>query len=1066
MGFICNIKIKNLFIVILTTLSSATFGQVPHEIQDPEIFGINKLPPRTSIWPSPDIKNASTSHYKKSFWVKSLNGLWDFRWSPDPQSRPVGFQNRDFNRANWKKIPVPSTMEREGYGIPLYVNTRYPFKINPPMVMDEPDSNFTTFKVRNPVGSYCRTFTIDKDWNDKQIILHFAGVSSAAFVWINGNKVGYTQDSRLPAEFDITPFLQKGENLLAVEVYKYSDGSYLEDQDFWRLSGIFRDVFIRAVPKISLWDVYAESQVNLVNRQGKIKLHYQPVNFSQASVKEYSISVTILSPSKNVVVPEKTFNINPVEIGFNKEIVLPEIEAGKVQLWYNEKPIQYTVQVVLKHKTNVVEAYDLPVGFRKIEVQGSLILFNGAPLKIRGVNRHEFSPDQGWMTTTERMIEELKLMKQANINFVRTCHYPNNPEWYELCDKYGMMVMDETNLETHGISYHKRILPGDKPEWLQACLGRSERLVFRDRQLPCVVMWSLGNEAGYGTTFLEMRKTILAHDPEKRLIQYADMNLAADFDSQTYPPISWLEDHLNNKAIRKGEAGQVSHEAQHGKYPSGKPFVMNEYCHVMGNSLGDISDYWDFIYKHDMFVGGFIWEWVDEALWRDQSDPSKGFVYGGDFGDYPNDGNFCVKGLVNANLKPYPHFEELRKVYQPVDFKLVNQKPLTIEVTNHNLNTALYEYKFSYQIIENGKITTEKIMIPVQLGPLEKKVIEIRDLKYDAKKEVFITLKLSLKNDCIWAKKDFVVAWEQMKLSDQKSAISLVADNNKSKVVMKEDDQNYNITGVNYEAKVNKSTGLLTSLVINKIIYINKGVQFNFWRPLTDNDKGWKVDKLMEVWKNEGTNYTLKNIKVQSDKNKVSLISNYFFKGTKTSGNVKQTFHHDGKVVIAVELNIPENAPNVPRIGLQFQIDKSLQELTWYGRGPQENYQDRKTSSAIGIYHSTVTNWITHYVRPQENGNRCDVRWINFRNLSGKGIQFYANADNPLSVSAWPYTQDALEKTAHDFDLKLHDQLVVNIDHLQMGVGGDNSWGLPVMDKYQIKPGKYSFGFTLQPNNL
>ncbi|MEE4286319.1 MAG: glycoside hydrolase family 2 TIM barrel-domain containing protein, partial [Mariniphaga sp.] len=635
-------------------------AQVPPEIQNENIFGLNKLPARTAFWPAPDLQEAEKTDYDHAAWVKSLNGEWQFHWSPDPKSRPVEFYKPNFSRKDWATIDVPSTIERQGFGVPLYTNSVYPFKVNPPFVMDEPDSKYTTFKHRNPVGSYCRTFTIPEEWDGKRIIRHLAGSSSGTFVWVNGHKVGYSQDSRLPAEFDLTDFLISGENFLAIETYKYCDGSYLEDQDYWRLSGIYRDVFIRAVPQATLWDVYAQPKVNLENRQGSIVLHYSAANFSEESTKNQSLTVSVSSPSGKSVIDKKSFNIESFVQGFSDEMVLPEIELGEVELWYDDKPLQYKVLVEFKAGGEVVEAYQLPVAFRKIEIAGNTILLNGGKFKVRGVNRHEFSPDQGWTITREEMIRDLELMKQANINFVRNAHYPNDPRWYELCGQYGMMVMDEANVESHGLSYHKRILPGDKTGWTAASVDRMKRMVIRARQFPSVLMWSLGNEAGYGNAFPEMRKATHNSDPEKRLIQYADMNIAADFDSQTYPTIEWLKQHLQGKAVRKGERGESTNEEQHGKYPSGKPFLMNEYAHAMGNSLGNFDDYWKLIYKNDMLVGGFVWDWVDQALYKNRDNQAEGFVYGGDFGDYPNNGNFCINGLIGADRIPHPHYYELQ----------------------------------------------------------------------------------------------------------------------------------------------------------------------------------------------------------------------------------------------------------------------------------------------------------------------------------------------------------------------------------------------------------------------
>ncbi|MBT6763282.1 MAG: DUF4981 domain-containing protein, partial [Prolixibacteraceae bacterium] len=834
-------------------------------------------------------------------------------------------------------------------------------------------------------------------------------------------------------------------------------------QYFWRLTGIYRDVFIRTVPKVSFWDVYAEPEVDLKNNQGKITVHYSAVNFTEFSASDHSVSVSVLSPEGKIITHEKSFEIDAISKGFNSEIVLPEIETGEIELWFHEKPVRYKVQLVLKNKDEIVEVYHLPVAFRKIEVAGNQILFNGKPLKIRGVNRHEFEPNQGYVVSKGQMIEELKLMKQGNVNFVRTSHYPNDPRWYELCDQFGMMVLDEANVESHGLSYHKRILPGDEPEWMFQCVDRMKRMVIRDRQFSSVLMWSFGNEAGFGDTYLEMRKTTLANDPEKRLIQYADMNLAGDVDSQTYPTISWLKQHLNGKATRKGERGQISHEHQHGKYPSGKPFIMNEYCHAMGNSLGNISDYWEVIYANDLLSGGFIWDWIDQAMYKKPSDANSGFVYGGDFDDYPNDGNFCVNGIIGADLIPHPHYNEMRKVYQPVYFKLIKTQPFTIEIVNHNLAINTNEYELSYQVMENGKVTYEKTLSPVNLAPQKRRQLLIEDLGFDENKETFITFALKLKTTCDWADKNHVVAWEQFKIPNQ--IFEVIQEPAFEEIVLKENINNYNISGENFEATIDKSKGLISELTYNNETIISDNINFNFWRALTDNDEGWKVDKKMGVWKDEAKNFTINSIEANTtEKGEITISSDFVFNGTETVARLEHTFYADGKIKFDVKINIPEEAPNVPRIGLQFEIHKSLSDIKWYGRGPHENYFDRKTSAAIGVYTTTVNDWITPYVRPQENGNRCDIRWINFGNNEA-GIQFSADSESPLSVSAWPYSQNMLENKNHNFELEKQNKIVVNIDHKQMGVGGDNSWGQTVMKKYQIKPGNYSYSFVLQAIN-
>ncbi|PWM06164.1 MAG: hypothetical protein DBY02_09555 [Coprobacter fastidiosus] len=1047
--------------VLLLSATLPCFAQTPPEIQDANIIGINKLPPRTAIWPAPSAQEAQNTNYEHSVWVKSLNGKWDFFWSPDPQSRPVNFYKPEFNRNDWKKIEVPSIIERQGYGTPLYVNSTYPFKVNPPFIMDEPNHKYTTFKQRNPVGSFCRTFLLPEEWgNDKEIILHLAGAGPAAFIWINGEKFGYTQDPRLPAEFSINKYLKKGENLLAIEVYKYCDGSYLEDQDFWRLSGIFRDVFIRAVPKISLWDIYAQPELDLSSHKGKINLHYTPANFTEKRDSDYKINISVFSPLGKKLV-NKNFKIKDFAPGFGKESKLPAIELDTVQLWYDESPIQYKVLVELSKKGKTIEAYKLPVAFRKIEVDGNKILLNGKKFKIRGVNRHEFSPDQGWVISKEEMIKDLELMKQGNVNFIRNAHYPNDPRWYELCNQYGIMIMDEPNIESHGLSYLRKVLPADLPEWSKACIDRMRRMVIRDRQYPCVTMWSLGNEAGYGNAFVEMRKITHRYDPELRLIQYADMNRVADIDSQTYPTADWLRQHLKGKAVRKGERGESTSIEQHGKYPSGKPFLLSEYAHAQGNSLGDLIDYWELIYKHDMLIGGFIWDWVDQALWKDPSNPSAGYLYGGDFGDFPNDKNGCIDGLISADRIPHPHYYEMQKVYQPVAFRLIDSQPLTIDVTNRLLTTDLNKYDFKYQIQENGKITSEGILPEISVSPCSSRKITLPDhIRYDLKKESFLKISIQLREPEIWAKEGFTVAWEQFKLNDIKPSITLAMPKASNPAILYESDTLYAIKGDFFEVKFNRKNGMLSSYSINNKELIKAPVRFNFRRALTDNDRGWKVGEKMKIWQDAGLHYTVQQFHItSSDKDKTVIKGEYAFTDSKATAIIEHTVFANGTIEIEYNISIPLNLPNIPRIGLQFEIEKELQNIDWYGRGPHENYIDRESGAAIGIYQTTLNQWITPYVRPQENSNRGGIRWLRFSQGTHQ-LQFSAVGE-PFCASAWPYTISTLEQTTHDFELKMHNNIIVDIDCNQMGVGGDCSWGLPVLQKYQIKPGKYQYKFII-----
>lgn len=1036
------------FAALLTTIWSALVPPaagmvpVPPEIEDARITQIAKLPPRGTQWPAPPDAKAGASP-----WVCPLSGLWKFHWSPRPEERPDGFYQTDFTAAGWREIPVPSTWEREGYGTALYVNSIYPFKVDPPRVMGEPDPKFTAFRERNPVGCYLRDFEVPAEWRDMRVIAHFGGVSSAMFVWVNGKRAGYSQDSRLPAEFDVTDLLKPGPNRLAVEVYKFCDGSYLEDQDFWRLSGIFRDVYLTASPVNGLWDAYVQPDYDPATERGSVTLHTTPMPGAKPETR-----LTLLDPAGN-----------PAGNGTN------HIDLPKVRPWSPEDPARYTALVEVIESGRAIEVFRLPAGFRKLEVVAQELRFNGKPLKIRGVNRHEFDPQTGYAVTEAQMRQDIMLMKQANINFVRNAHYPTDPRWYALCDEIGLLVMDEANVESHGLSYHKRVLPGDQTEWTAACVERMRRMVVRGRQHPSVVMWSLGNEAGYGNAFPSMREACHSSDPETRLIQYADMNLAADVDSQTYPDIAWLKQHVRGKAVRKGEQGQSANVEQHGPYPSGRPFVMNEYAHGMGNSIGNLQDYWDLILAEPMLAGGFIWDWVDQALYRDRSDPGKGFVYGGDFGDFPTNRNFCINGLIGADRVPHPHYQEVRKVYQPAGFLGERLAEGYLTVINRHLTTNLDRFDFSYEITTDGKVVESGKLPPCQVAPGETAEVPVPAIRAahhrlaDSGREVRVLFRLTLREAASWAPAGHVVAWEQHLLPIQARGLPDLA---KGPLTRESTSEGEVVRGDGFELHISGRTGLPDSYKVNGVERLARPIMWNFWRALTDNDLGWKVDRNMGAWQPAGRNVKVKHLKSEIIDSRGVVVAEVEVPKPDASLLVRHTIGGDGVVQTEVVFSAaqPDKCPDLPRLGIQLGIPAASDRVRWYGRGPHENHWDRKSSAPVGIYQDCVTKWITRYVRPQENANRCDVRWIELTDAAGTGLRFEAPAIQPLSVSAWPYTQEDLAAAAHDYELPRRDFITVNLDHLQMGVGGDNSWGLPVNTPYRIKPDRtYSWSFRLSP---
>lgn len=1034
------------------------------------VFAINKLPPRCSAWPCPDAKTGWASRYNRSAWTVALNGDWAFHWSPEPQASPANFFETNFDANGWEKIPVPSCWELQGYGVPLYVNYTYPFKVHPPFVLEQPPTNYTTFRQRDPIGCYRRYFELPTNWPAGRTLLHFAGVDSAMYVWVNGRKVGYSEDSRVPAEFDVTDCLRPGKNLLAVEVYKYSDASYLEDQDMWRLSGIFRDVFLYHTPDLSIWDFYVNTDLGTNCQNAKVSLYYTLRNTTPRPATGLRIRLSLRAPDGRIVNggPILDEPVEDVATGINPEHATAAATVRSPLLWTSETPNLYDALVELVRDGKVIETRRVDLGFRKIEIHDKQFFVNGKSIKMKGVNRHEFDPAGGYHVSTRVMEEDIRLIKQANFNFVRTSHYTDDPRWYELCNRYGLFLMDENNLETHGLSYQRRILPGDDPKWLPAVVDRMQRTVIRDRNNPSVVMWSLGNEAGWGNDFLEMRKAARAADPQLRPIHYADMNLAADVDSQTYPTIEWLLQDVQGKAIRKGEHGEIGQVAQHGPYPTGKPFVANEYAHAQENSLGNLQDYWDVFEKYPMLLGGFIWEWVDQTLYKTNADGKVVFAYGGDFGDEPNDGRFCVKGLVSADRHPKAQYWEAKKVFQYIKVFADDVTNGVFRIHNKYFFTDLSGYDCEWILEQDGKVIDQGKLPALTAQPGQDQTVKISldQSGWKPRSEYFITFKFRLHNDTLWAKAGFVVAWDQF-------AIPFATDHHQSLDFGKVGKVNLSPSGSGWLASANGTIirvdgqhGWLTSLVFSGHEALTSPLHPNFWRAPTDNDLGWKVPKIMKAWKSAGTMAVVRSIAAK----KIAAgaeIKAMLQLPVEDATNASMTYrlHPNGALSVTLQLELGKRSPELPRIGLQFAVPAEWDKVNWFGRGPQETYWDRKTGAAVGLYASTIEGWITHYLRPQENANRTDVRWVKFTDASGTGLEV-KYLDRLMGVSAWPYSADDLETVTHDYMLPRRDYNTINVDGWQMGVGGDISWGLPVHEKYRIpKAETYTFSILLQPTS-
>ncbi|TFH39233.1 MAG: DUF4981 domain-containing protein, partial [Bacteroidia bacterium] len=795
-----------LCLVIGVFISVSTTAQV-NDWENQQVIGINKESAHSTWVPYSDINQSLRGVPGNSPWYQSLNGTWKFNWVNHPDLRPLEFYKSGYDVSYWDDIPVPSNWQLQGYGKPIYTNVRYPFAKNPPNIMGPAPAGFTKNELPNPVGSYKRDFIIPSEWDGREIFVHFAGVSSAFYIWVNGEKVGYSQGSMTPAEFNITDYVKGGDNSIAVEVYRWSDGSYLEDQDFWRLSGIFRDIFMYAVPKITLWDYFLRSDLNEDYSRASFTADLEFRNFEAKGT--WSVDAYLLSGGEEYKDQEPLVSREVKGVSAKAGLKM-RLEAAieNPRLWSAEIPELYNVVFVLKDpEGSVAEVLRSTFGFREVEIRDQQLWVNGKSIKIKGVNRHEHDPVTGRYVSLESMISDITLMKQFNVNTVRTSHYPNHPDWYELCDRYGIYVIDEANVESHGMGYGEASL-GHDAGWQKAHIDREISMVERDKNHPSIIIWSMGNEAGPGVNFVACREAILAID-KSRPIHYERYNEVADIESTMYPSVEWLENT--------------------GKKDDPKPFLMCEYAHAMGNAVGNLQEYWDVIETYPRLIGGCIWDWVDQGL-RKEVPGKKGeyfFAYGGDFGDRPTDWNFCINGLTTPDRQVTPKMEEMKKVYQYIGIETTGGSPGEIRVTNKYQFINLSQYIASWELTLDGRPIDEGVIGSINIAPGESGVVEIPldDISYEAPGEYHLTVTFSLRKGTAWAEAGHEVAWEQFLLP---YATTMQYD---TRYEMKrseifplhtgEKGDNLIIDGKNFSVEFNRVAGTITSLTYSGVKVID-----------------------------------------------------------------------------------------------------------------------------------------------------------------------------------------------------------------------------------------------------
>lgn len=1030
---------------ILTTLNFSWAQQKEiNDWENPAVVGRNKEPAHCTYLPFSDIKTALKNAANRSPFFKSLNGTWKFSWVKKPADRPVDFYKECYDVNQWDDIPVPSNWELEGYGVPIYTDVAYPFPPNPPYIPHD----------WNPVGSYRRTFSRPKGWKGRQIFLHFCGVKSAMYVWVNGEKVGYSQGSKTPAEFNITEYMREGENTLALEVYRWSDGAYLEDQDYWKISGIERDVYLFSTPNVYIRDFFALTDLDERYEDGKFSLDVQVKNEFAEKVGSTSVEIKLLedeSLSSPIVDMEKAVTLNASE----EAVAHFETVVEKPKKWTAETPNLYSLVIsLLDPSGETVEVVSCKVGFRRIEIKDGQLLVNGVPIYIKGVNRHEHDPVTGRVITVESMIEDIMLMKQFNINAVRTSHYPNRKEWYELCDKYGLYLIDEANIESHGMGYHPDTTLGNNPGWGKAHLDRTTRMVERDKNHPSVIIWSLGNEAGDGVNFQETYQWIKKRDPS-RPVQYEQARLKSHTD--IYSPMYRTIDQI----------------IEYAKSDEHRPLILCEYAHAMGNSVGNLQDYWDVIEAHRSLQGGFIWDWVDQTFLREAEDGTKFWAYGGDMGfaGVTNDSNFCANGLVQADRSLHPHIWEVKKVYQSIKVKPVDLYRVRVKIINKYDFTNLDSFFFTWEIMENEEQIARGELPRLDVTPHESIVVDlpVPQIHPGPGVEYFLTVKASTRAKTPLVPKGHVVAWDQMKLPLYK-AVAKVAVPELPNIELVDRGKTIHISGAEFVLIFDKNSGMIKSFKYREKELIRTGPAPNFWRPVTDNDLGGGMASHCAVWRYAGKNQKVGKVTAQKVDAQTAVVDVY---STIPVGESKYhttyTVYGGGDIVVESHF-IPgeKDHPELPRFGMTMTLPGEFKNIQWYGRGPHESYWDRKTGAAIGVYSGTVWEQYHPYVRPQENGNKTDVRWIALTNHEGTGL--LAVGMPLLSTSAHQFFQEDLERKEegsprHGSEIRPKDVVTLNLDYKQMGVGGDTSWGWRAWPhpEYRLFSKAYSYRFRLRP---
>ena len=1018
---------------------------------DEKINEDNRMPMHASYYVYETEELAKLGDWKSSKNYLNLNGKWKFKYIENPNNLPADFESVTFNDTAWDDFKIPANWDVNGYGYPVYTNTTYDFdhliEVNPPFVP-------TSF---NPTGIYRRTITVDDSWSDKDVLLHVGAAKSNLSVWVNGTYVGYGEDGKLPQEFKLNSFLKQGENTIVLKVMKWSDGSYLECQDFWRMSGITRDTYLYARNKTHLVDFEFIPSLDENYRDGALKI---TTEISEVTNKDaYSLEVEL--QDKGAVIASKAFKINDATKTntFTFDVTNPK-------KWTAETPNLYKLTFTLKDKSgNIIEVIPQNVGFRVIEIKEGQLLVNGKAIYLKGVNRQETDPTTGQTISRESMEADIKLLKEYNLNALRMSHYPNDAYFYELCDIYGIYLVDEANLESHGMGYDRDKTLGNKPNWELAHLQRIKRMVERDINHPSIIIWSMGNEAGNGHNFYSAYSWLKERDPS-RPIQYERVSMGGwegpelvyDYNSDIicpqYSSPNSMEDYIKADPNRE------------------RPYILSEYAHAMGNSMGNFKDYWDVFRAHKNFQGGFIWDMIDQSIYKTREDGTRIFAYGGDFGpeDVSSDNNFLNNGMFDPERKPHPHAFEVKNTLQDILTSWEDKNEVTIKVFNEFFFKDLSNVQLNWQLVLDGqpdiKGSISHLDIAAQAETKYILPIQLKDKKFQ---EAFVNISYVLKEDEPLLAKGFEIAKEQLHLEGEwKNNMTLAGT---AKLKVKKSKSGISFKSEKTEIQFDKNTGFINYYEFNGESILKEGYQLrpNFWRAPNDNDMGADLQKKLRAWKEASEHPKLISWDYSKTKaNKILVTAMYGLSEVSAKLMLNYEINSTGELLVNAELNIDESikTPMLPRFGMELILPKTFENIAYYGKGPFENYIDRNYSSKIGVYNQTVSEQFYPYIRPQETGNKTGVRWYQ---LSDNKINLSIQSDTLLSVTALHYftedLDDGLEKKqSHPEDLIERDATSLKIDSKQMGVGGINSWEEVPMEKYSLKAKHYQYQFKIVPS--